>query len=676
MTKSKQTTDASQRREELRAVVAHHHKRYHEDDAPEISDAAYDALVRELATLEADAADGRVTDQVGGTPSDAFAKVTHPVRQWSFDNIFSLEELRDWTDRVVRTLEQEDVSEPTPSYVLEHKIDGLKLIVHYTEGVLTRALTRGDGVTGEDVTHTARTITSIPHQLQQPVSCICVGEVWLSAEEFARINQERAATDTPLFANPRNAAAGTLRQLDPAVAATRQLSFFAYDIDQLDTGPTAITPPVTQWEELQLLAALGLPTNEHAAIASGPAEIQAYYDQWLTAHEDLSYGVDGVVIKVNEIAYQRMLGYTAKAPRFGIAYKFPAEQSTTVVEDIFVQVGRTGVVTPVAAVRPTLIDGSTVSRATLHNEDFILEKDVRVGDTVIIQKAGDIIPEIVSVMPELRPPDTVPYGFPKQVAACGGDGSIERVPGEAAYRCVSLDSDEIRRLQLYHFVSKQCLNIDGIGPKIIDLVYEHQLVREPADIFTLQAEDFLSLPGFKERSAQNAVTAIAAAKTVPLDRLLFGLSIPFVGAETARVLVDQYGSLEALQKATVDDLRAVYGIGETVAESVVTWFAAPENQSRLQAILTHVTPVVESVSIEETWFSGKTVVLTGTLENYTRDEAKALVRRGGGTVASTVSSKTDAVVVGADPGQKAARARELGIAVLDEDAFTSLVGSL
>ena len=659
---------------ELRRLVAYHRERYHTDDAPEISDAAYDSLVRELAQLEDQTGErsGEV-DVVGGSVSAAFSKVTHPVRQWSFDNIFSQSELTEWTARAHRMLAQEDVNPDRVSYVVEHKIDGLKLVLHYEAGQLVRALTRGDGVVGENVTHTAKTIRTIPETLSKPVSLLCVGEVWLSDAEFKRINAARQDAGEPLFANPRNAAAGSIRQLDPAVATERNLSIHVYDIDQLTVHDTGVAVPETQWAELELLSTLGLPTNPHSALLHTVEEIQSYYDQWVQTHSSLEYGVDGVVIKINEIPYQRLLGYTAKSPRYGIAYKFPAEQSTTVIEDIVLQIGRTGVITPVAIVTPTVIDGSTVSRATLHNEDFIAEKDVRIGDTVIIQKAGDIIPEIVSVMLDLRPEDTQAYVFPSVVDGCGGDGSIERIPGEAAYRCVSLDADHIRRLQLYHFVSKACFNIDGVGPKIIDALLDAGLITDAVDLFTLTHEDFLTLPAFKERAATNALQAIASARSVTLPRFLFALSIPFVGAETAQILTRHFGSLPAIQNASLSDLCAVYGIGNTVATSISEWMSLPEHRQLIDRLQTHVS--IESAEPVSSSLGGKTFVLTGTLQHYTRDQAKDMIRARGGTIASSVSKKTDFVVVGTEPGSKAAQAQALGVTILDEAAFRSYIGS-
>ncbi len=662
----------SDRLAQLRETVAYHRKKYHTDDAPEISDEAYDALVTELAALEV-ALEGKRTeaDVVGAAPNEAFTKVTHAVRQWSFDNVFSLAELTEWDARVHKQLREADVTASSLSYVVEHKIDGLKLVLEYKDGALVRAATRGDGVIGEDVTHTAVTIASLPLTLPKPISLICVGEVWLAQSDFDRINADRAKVGEPLFANPRNAAAGSLRQLDPEVARTRNLSLTVYDLDFLDSTHVAV--PATQAEELQLLASLGFPTNPHTTQCSDVAAIQDYYDHWVHHHATLPYGVDGIVIKVNEAALQSLLGYTAKAPRFGIAYKFPAVETTTVVEAIALQVGRTGVVTPVAHLRPVVIDGSTVSRATLHNEDNINRLDVRVGDTVVVRKAGDIIPEIVTVVTSLRPRGAKPYRFPETVAECGGDGRIERIPGEAAYRCVVKDSGILHRQRLYYFVSKSALNIDGVGPRIIDLLLDQGLITTHADLFTLTIDDLLGLPGFKIKAAENALTAIKAASTVPLHRLLVGLSIPNVGEETAQLIAERFGSLAAIQAASVAEMAAIHGIGDTVADTLTSWFADPHNQTVVAGLLPHLTIINPEPVAADTDFAGKTFVLTGTLSSMSRDDAKEAIRKRGGKVSSSVSKKTDYVIVGTEPGSKADDAAALGVSILDEAAFVALM---
>lgn len=666
--------DTNKRIAELRKLIAYHQKQYYDLDAPEISDAAYDSLLVELKTLvgATDETNDALLNPVGGQVSEAFARVTHTVRQWSFDNVFSYEELEAWEARLKRHYEAEDVVHQTISYVAEHKIDGLKLILEYKAGKLVRAATRGNGVVGEDVTHTARVIADIPHELTQPVDLVCVGEVWMSGAAFERLNEARVAAGDEVFANPRNVAAGSVRQLDPEVARARDLAYTAYDIDVFLGREAKLPAPETQAEELTLLKQLGLPTNSHSSFCKDLGAVKKFYEKWVTKHDSLPYGVDGVVVKVNDVRLQVAAGYTAKSPRFGIAWKFPAEQATTVVEAIDLQVGRTGVVTPVAHLKPVVIDGSTVSRATLHNEDQIKRLDVRVGDTVIIQKAGDIIPEILEVILDLRPKKTTPYQFPTRVEGCGGDGSIERIPGEVAYRCVTMDSDFLHRQRLYYFVSKQAFDIDGVGPRIIDLLLDTGLIQHHYDLFTLTVGDFESLPGFKNRAAANAVSAIAAARTVTLHRLLVSLSINHVGDETARVLAESFGSIEAIMEAGEAEIAAVYGVGATVAHSVYTWFRDPLNQQALAHLLEHV-EIEASAAAQSDQLAGKTFVLTGTLEHYSRDEAKDLIRRLGGKVASSVSKSTDYVVAGADPGSKVDKAVELNVPVLSEAEFQALV---
>ncbi len=668
-------TDKQKRLQQLRETVMYHRTKYHDDDTPEISDEAYDGLLAELQNLELEI-EGKITtaSTVGGSIDNAFSKVTHQVRQWSFDNIFSHEELVEWDERVRRLLSEADQSTTDLTYVLEHKIDGLKLIVEYKQGELVRCATRGNGQVGEDVTHTARTISSLPNKLKHKVDLICVGEVWLAKGDFEALNKQRKQAGEALFANPRNAAAGSLRQLDPAVTAKRNLSLTVYDLDLLDVLDTAVSEPKSQWEELKLLAELGLPTSDHVVQAKSLDDINVQYKQLIEHRDSFPWAIDGMVMKVDSLAHQRALGFTAKGPRYGMAYKLPAEQTTTVVESITLQVGRTGVVTPVAELRPVLIAGSTVSRATLHNQDFITELDVRVGDTVIIQKAGDIIPEVLEVVQSLRPEKTKPYKFPKTVTGCGGDGSIERVPGEAAYRCVSLDSDQLRRQRLYYFASKGALNIDGVGPRIIDQLLDEGLIQSEVDLFTLTTDQLEPLESFQAKAAQNVVDAISAASKVELHRLLIGLSIDGVGEETARLLAGTFGSLDAIANASQSEIAAIYGIGDTVGQSVCNWFAQPKNAEFLSQLLPHLVIQNPQVNTAATKLHGETFVLTGTLETYTRDEAKDIIRKAGGKVSSSVSKKTDYVLVGSDPGSKATQAQELGVKILDEAAFDALLG--
>lgn len=673
---NKVSTPATERLDKLRELVAYHKKRYHTDDNPEISDQAYDALVAELTALELAITGHKsdVTDGVGGEVSAAFTKVLHRVRQWSFDNVFDFGELTAWEERLLRYIRKEGVAKTiVPTYVAEHKIDGLKLVLEYKDGVFFRATTRGDGEVGEDVTHTARTIKTLPLKLPKRVHLICVGEVWLSKKDFAELNNKRQIAEESLFANPRNAAAGTLRQLDPEIAAARNLSLYVYDIDLLENVNGLDSAPATQQEELALLGELGFPVNEYSKLCTTIADIEAYYQVWKQKVDDLPYGVDGVVIKVNEVALQKVAGYTAKSPRFGVAYKFPAVETTTVVEAIELQVGRTGVVTPVAHLRPVLVDGSTVARATLHNEDQIKRLDVRVGDTVILRKAGDVIPEVVAVLTALRPPKTAPYRFPKKVALCGGDGSIYRVPGEAAYRCVSTDSPYLHQLRLHYFVSKTALNIDGVGPKIIDGLTAAKKIKDQADLFSLTREDFLTLPGFKDKSAQNAYDAITKARRVTLSRLLIGLSIDQVGEETARLLVQHFPTPDQLLQASWADFETIHGIGSVVADAMIAWQKDQSAQALFKRLVAVLELVPERDQVVAGTLSGLVFVFTGTMERYGRSEAAALVESLGAQVSNSVTKKTSYVVVGADPGSKVKDALRLGVPVLDEAAFLTLI---
>ncbi len=664
------------RRKTLATLIAYHQDLYHTKDVPEISDEVYDSLVRELASLEdASLISGEVRgvlEAVGGAPSAAFSKVRHAVRQWSFDNVFDEEELRAWEGRVVRGLEAGGIVKPKPTYVCEHKIDGLKVVLTYTKGILMQAVTRGDGVMGEDITHTVRTIKDVPQKLTKVVSLIAVGEAWLSKKDFARINAEREKNDEPLFANPRNAAAGSVRQLDALVTKQRNIHMYVYDLDLLETEGVRVGVPETQEEELVFLKSLGFVVNPHSKFCASLEKVHAYTRAWMPKKNAEQYGMDGVVVKVNEVAYQKILGYTAKAPRFGIAVKFPAEQATTLLEDIVLQVGRTGVVTPVAHLRPVKIAGSTVSRATLHNEDHINRLDVRVGDTVILQKAGDVIPEIVSVVKELRPKGARPYVFPKKVSECGGDGSIERIPGESAYRCVAKDSDALHRQRLYYFVSKHAFNIDGMGEKIIDALLDAELINSYTDIFTLTQGDVLGLPNFKETAAGNLLGAIDAVRTIPLSRLLVGLSIPHVGQETARIVAEHYSSLSALRASSKEELTAIYGVGDIVAESLHTWMHTRSHKEELDRLLKHI-KVTAVRELTGSKLKGKSFVFTGTLESISRDEAGARVRKEGGEVTGSVSKKTGYVVAGRDPGSKKDDAEKLGVTVLSEAQFLKLL---
>lgn len=658
------------RAKKLQALIEYHNVLYHQKDAPEISDEAYDALVRELLEIEARYPELKTaespTQRLGAAAREGFQKVTHKTRQWSFDNAFDSDDIRAFDVRTRRFLGYEE--ERPLSYVAEHKIDGLKIVLTYEKGQLVRGATRGDGVVGEDITENIRTINDVPPTLTKKVDCIVVGEAWLSHKEFERINKERARNHDPLFANPRNAAAGSLRQLDAAIAASRKLNAYMYDLDQIE----GVSRPQTQEAELQLLQKLGFTVNASYRVCDSVKKAIEYYNEWKEKRHDTAYEMDGVVLKVDRVTLQDELGYTAKAPRFGVACKFPAEQVTTVVEDIVLQVGRTGVLTPVAHLAPVRVAGSTVSRATLHNEDEISRLDVRIGDTVIIQKAGDVIPDIVRVITELRTGKEKAYRWPKKVAACGGDGSIERIPGQAAWRCVAKGSLEQQKRVWEHFVSRKAMDVDGVGEKVVAQLLDEGLINTFDDLFTLTEGDFLALEGFAEKSAQQSVMAIKKSAQTTLPRLLFGLSIEHVGAEVARVLAEHFGDLRTLAAASIEDIQTLDGIGPTVAASVYRWFREKTHQGMLARLVSHLTIApVEKVTTGV--LSGNSFVLTGSLETMTRDQAKEAIRQRGGKVVDSVSKQTTYVVAGNDPGSKLERARVLGVQVLSEQEFATML---
>lgn len=650
-----------ERVEQLRGLLAQHSHKYFTLDSPEISDSAYDSLNRELKALESKypelASKDSITQRVIGDALPFLKKIKHEVQQWSFNDAFSEEEVRAFDARVRK------ITGKAPTYDLELKIDGLKIVLTYKAGKLVTAATRGDGEVGEDVTHNVRTIREIPSELVRPIDLTAEGEIYLTRSGFDKLNKEREKNGEALFANPRNAAAGSIRQLDPAIAAARPLGAFMYDATK-----SSEQLPNTQSEELEYLAALGLPVNPEHSHAESLDEVYAYWHKWNKGREGVDYQLDGMVLKVEDRGEQEMLGYTGKAPRFAIAYKFPPEQVQTVVQDITLQVGRTGKLTPVAHLEPVSVAGTTVARATLHNEDFITSKDIRIGDTVILQKAGDIIPEVVSVVKELRPSGAKEWRFPTHSALCGGNGAIERVPGEAAHRCVDSGSFEQQSRKLIHFASKHALDIDGMGRETVKTLMEHDLVSDFDDMFELTKDELLELEGFEELKATNLLAGVKDARTVSLDRLLIGLGIPHVGGETAYLLATRLGTLKKLSKASESELAVIDGIGPIIGKAVAEWFEDKNNQALLERLAQHIK--IKSVEAPaQGALTGQTVVITGTLPALSREEAEALVRKAGGKAASTVSSKTAFVVAGEAAGSKLEKARSLDVPVLSEDEF-------
>ncbi len=665
--------DIKDRLNKLKEILDKHRYLYHVLDKPEISDETYDSLYKELIDIETKNPELITPDspsqRVGAEPLKEFNKITHSHQQWSFDDVFDFEELKKWEEKVNNFIKKSGVENEKLEYCCELKIDGLKVVLTYKDGQLLQAATRGDGLVGEDVTSNIKTIQSIPLKLNKNIDIGVVGEVWLGKKNLKKINKEKEKLDEPVYANTRNLAAGSLRQLDPKVTASRGLDSFIYDIDE-----TNYKDIKGQFEEIDLIKELGFKTNPYTKVFSSLEGVQKFYEEWTKKKHDLEYELDGIVIKINSVNIQKALGYTGKSPRWAIAYKFPAEQVTTVLEDIVLQVGRTGVVTPVAHLRPVKVAGSTVSRATLHNEDEIKRLDVRIGDTVILQKAGDVIPDIVSVVYDLRPKNSKAYVFPKKVAACGGDGSIERVPGEAAWRCVSNDSfDQVSR-KFHYFASKKCFDIDGMGPKILDVLLEEGLITSFDDIFTLKRGDLLALPRFAEKSVDNLLSSIEKARKVTLARLLASLSIPQVGEETAYDLAKHFGSIEKIANSKYEEIEAIYGVGPIVAQAVYDWFKDSANKTLISNLLKQIEieELTSSQSGQGAKLSGKSFVFTGSL-SIDRVAAQETIRKLGGEVSSSVSKNTSYVVAGENAGSKLEKAKELGVKVIDEKTYLEMV---
>lgn len=711
--------EAKKRGEILRAEIDRHRYAYHVLDKPDISDEAYDTLYRELEDIEHEYPELIVpespTQRVGAEPLPGFEKVQHRVAQWSFDDVFDARELQAWDARVQKLLLQAGLvtAGGAIEYCCELKIDGLKIILTYEQGVLVQGATRGDGSVGENVTQNLRTLHSIPLKLTQPVDAVVVGEAWMAGSELERINAERQAAGDPVFANPRNAAAGSIRQLDPKVIAGRKLDSFIYDIDYVSVSNQQTTDSEqriknaiqSQSGELEFLKELGFKVNPHHQLCCGIEEVEVYYAEWTKRRHELPYGLDGIVIKVNNRRFQEALGYTSKAPRFGMAYKFPAEQATTVVEDITVQVGRTGALTPVAHLRPVRIAGSTVSRATLHNADEIARLDVRIGDTVILQKAGDIIPEVVSVLTALRTGQEQPYMMPEHCPICGSpvsrqmtDNKKRRTRNEeqetgsrgeesVAVYCTNPSCFAVERERIIHAVGRKGFDIVGLGDKIIEQLMNEGLISDLADIFELTVGDLAPLERFADRKAEKLVQSIKKAQQqVPLQKFLFALGIRHVGEETAYLiaqglsqqLVGREGigtALRVLLSMNAEEWMALKGIGEKSAESLVSWFADSKHQAMLERLEElGVTLAFMEAQTRVPIFSGKTFVLTGELSSFTRDAAKDMIQKRGGSVSSSVSRKTSYVIAGEHPGSKYDKAKELGVAILNESEFKKLLG--
>jgi DNA ligase (NAD+) len=680
--------------------IAAHDRAYYQDDAPRISDADYDALRRRYEALEQQfpelADEESLSRKVGAAPAEKFAKVAHAVPMLSLGNIFADDEVEEFVARVRRFLGLD--AKAGLAFTAEPKIDGLSCSLRYEKGVLVNAATRGDGLVGEDVTANVRTVADIPHRLSgaAPETIDVRGEVYMSHADFAALNARQAAAEKPLFANPRNAAAGSLRQLDPKVTAQRPLKFFAYAWGELTWG--AIEPETPADSQIGMMAAFrafGFKVNDLTRLCQTADEMLGHFRDIESRRASLGYDIDGVVYKVNDRALQRRLGFVARAPRWAIAHKFPAQKATSILRDIEIQVGRTGVLTPVARLDPVTVGGVVVANATLHNEDEIARKDIRIGDTLIVQRAGDVIPQILGVVPQMRPDGARPYQFPHICPACGSAAVREIDPKtgepEAARRCAGAlvcPAQAVEKLR--HFCSRNAFDIEGLGDKQIAFFYEKGLIRTPADIFTLSERDRNSLTkienfeGFGKLSARNLFDAIEARRAIALNRFIFALGIRHVGETNAIRLARSFETFESLREtarhATAESearrrINDIDGIGDVVAEAVADFFVEPHNEQALEALLAQVRILPMEAVKSDSVVAGKTVVFTGALVKLTRDEAKAMAERLGAKVSSSVSKKTDLVIAGADAGSKLAKARELGVEVIDEDAWLALVGA-
>lgn len=658
--------------DKLRREIRHNEYLYYVLDAPEITDAEYDRMMVRLRELEARYPDSILADsptqRVGGRASSQFTEVRHLEPLLSLGNVFSAEELRAFDERVRSGLPAGSKVE----YVMEPKIDGLACSLIYENGKLVRAATRGDGVVGENVTANVRTIRSIPLTLKVPdgetvPELLDVrGEVYMPRQAFMRLNEQRAERGESEFANPRNAAAGSLRQLDPQVTASRSLSFFAYYLVGEGAQPK-------HSESLALLAHYGFKVSENYKVVENIDEAIKYIGDFNELRQGLSYDTDGAVIKVNDVYQQRILGATGKDPRWATAYKYPPEQAETTLEDIDWRVGRTGVLTPTAVLTPVKLSGSVISRATLHNEDFIRAKDIRIGDRVVINKAGEIIPEVLRVVVEKRTGDEKEVEIPSVCPECGW--RVERQGEEAAIRCTNPHCPALGREGLIHFVSRDAMNIDGCGPSVINALLDAGLVRDAADLYSLRKDDLLKLERMGEKSADNLLAALAESKKNELDKLLFALGIRHVGAKVARILATEFGSMEKLQQAQPEELAQIRDIGDKIAESVVTWLNVPANIDLVERLaaagltMTFTPPA----SQEDNPFFGKTLVFTGTMPTLGRAEAKTMAQDVGAKVSGSVSKKTDYVIAGAEAGSKLEKAQQLGVTVIDEAEFLRLL---
>ncbi len=666
--------DVEKKLEALREKIQHHEYRYYVLDDPEITDAQFDQLMNQLKKLEAEHPElvtpDSPTQRVGGKPREGFVKAPHSSQMLSLDNTYSEEELRDWERRVHELTGRTDIE-----YVCELKLDGMSLALHYEKGRLARGITRGDGSIGEDVTLNVRTVRSIPLSVPKdklkkagvPADFEVRGEMLMPLAAFKRMNEEREQNGLSTFANPRNATAGTVRQLEPSITAERRLDYFAYML--LQKGKTYFD---RHWKTLEALDDAGFKVNPRRKLAKSFAEVWAFIKEWEEKRETLPYEIDGIVVKVDRTALQEELGYTGKAPRWAIAYKYAARGGITKIEDILVQVGRTGKLTPVAVLAPVPIGGTTVSRATLHNLDEIERLGVKIGDWVEVERGGDVIPKVTRVVDDKdHPRGHKKFHMPEHCPVCGT--KVVRTEGEVDYRCVNANCPAKLRETILHFASRHVMNIEGMGDALVNQLTDRGLVKNVADIYKLTKANLLSLERMGDKSAQNVLDEIEASKKLPLERVIFGLGIRFVGERTAQFLAEHFGSMEALEKASQEELQEVNEVGPRIAESITEFFSIPANRKLVERLREAGLTLVGKKKERGTQLAGKTFVLTGTLEKHSRDEAKKKIEDAGGRVSGSVSKKTDYVVAGSDAGSKLEKARELGVPVIGEKEMEELL---
>jgi len=668
------TKDIQKKIDALRDKIRQHEYRYYVLDDPEISDAEFDKLMEQLKRLEAEHPDlitpDSPTQRVGGKPREGFVKVRHSSPMLSLDNTYSEVELRAWERRVHELSGRKDIE-----YVCELKLDGMSMALRYAGAQLERGITRGDGSVGEDVTSNVRTVRSVPLSISKeklkkaglPLDFEVRGELLMPLSGFQKMNEERDRQGLSKFANPRNAAAGTVRQLEPSVTAQRRLDFFGYSL--LTNGRTLLD---RHSETLDALEAAGFKVNPSRKLAKNMEEVWAFIQQWEGKRDSLPYEIDGIVVKVDRRSLQEELGYTGKAPRWAIAYKYAARGGTTKVEDIIVQVGRTGKLTPVAMLRPVPIGGTTVSRATLHNMDEIERLSVKIGDWVEVERGGDVIPKVVRVVDDKdHPRGHKSFHMPDRCPVCGG--KVVRTPGEADHRCVNANCPAKLRESILHFAARSVMNIDGMGDALVNQLTERRLVNNVADIYRITKDDLLKLERMGDKSAQNVLNEIEASKKLPLQRVIYGLGIRFVGERTAEFLAEHFGSLDAIMNASEEELEQVNEVGPRIAQSIAEFFQEPRNRDLVEQLRNAGLTLKGKRKERGTKLAGQTFVLTGTLAHYSRDEAKKMIEDAGGRVASSVSKKTDFVIAGADAGSKLDKARELGVKVVDEKGMKALL---